>query len=118
MLTHILPRKPLLIYAKIASSLVMAACFVSPSQASTADLCGSIEELARSAAVNRQLGTPMMRMIKVADDYKKTPAIRDVVISMVIDAYSRPVYHSPEAKANFVVHFGEVWALACVKAFR
>lgn len=118
MLTPILPRKSLLSYAKIASSLVMAACFVSPSQASTVALCDSIEGLARTVAVNRQSGIPMMSMIKIADDYKKNPAIRDIAISMVTDAYSRPVYHSPEAKANFVVRFGEVWALACVKEFR
>lgn len=118
MLTPILPRKSLLSYAKIASSLVMAACFVSPAQASTAALCDSIEGLARKTAFHRQAGIPIMHMIKIADDYKKNPAIRDVFIGVVIDAYSRPVYHSPEAKVDFVVHFGEVWALACVKEFR
>lgn len=118
MLTPILPRKPLLSYAKIASSLVMAACFVAPSQASTADLCDAIDELARTVAFNRQTDIPMMRMIKIADDYTETPAIRDLIVGVVIDAYSRPVYHSTEEKANFVVRFGEEWALACVKEFR
>lgn len=118
MLTPILPRKSLSSYVKVASSLVMAACFTSPAQASTAQVCDAVEKLARSVAFNRQAGTPMMRMVQIADEAKKDAVIRDLAIDMVTSAYSSPVYQTPDSKINFVVSFGERWAMICVQALR
>ena len=78
-------------------------------------ICKSSTGAAKAIMSSRQKGASMTEMmdkvVRPAD-----PAIKDVVRALVIDAYSRPRFDTPEFQQKSILDFENSAYLSCIKA--
>ncbi|RKG47245.1 hypothetical protein D7V64_17015, partial [Acinetobacter cumulans] len=78
-------------------------------------ICKSSTGAAKAIMTNRQKGVSMTDMMdKVVQP--ADPAIKDVARALVIDAYSRPRFDTPEFQQKSILDFENSAYLACLKA--
>jgi len=73
--------------------------------------CSDISDTAKAVMNARQAGVPTAKLMEVAGDNKGME-------TMIIQAYERPRYNSPEYKARASVDFAETWYVTCVRVLR
>lgn len=78
-------------------------------------VCESIGDIALSVMQARQSNAQLSLVIPAVDKaMTESPEwARQMVRELVRDAYRRPAYYSPEAKAEEVMRFRNDWELAC-----
>jgi hypothetical protein len=103
---------------KIITSLAAVAALLSGFAALPAsaqeDGCANMGYLAEVIMQQRQSGMTMSDMVARAEaSGEENPQILDLTRAIIIDAYSRPQYGSPEYQENAISEFRNAVELAC-----
>lgn len=85
-----------------------------PAQETLDQKCGAIGTMAEAVMKSRQFEVPMSKVMASTDKYASP--LRETLRDMIRQAYSRPSYYTPEAKADEVNRFRNEWEAACYKA--
>lgn len=79
------------------------------------DSCRSYSEAARTVMENRQAGTKMAELMDWAANNKGHEEISKY---MVIAAYKKPAYRTPENQERTIINFENDMFLECITAFK
>lgn len=80
------------------------------------DPCLQYSGLAEQIMKARQSEVPMAKIISTFKEWGGTSAQKDLVRELVIDAYEKPAYRTPENQNHEVVEFQNKVYLACTKS--
>lgn len=78
-------------------------------------VCTGASELARSIMTARQNGAPMSKMMEI-ESASDSSSVGNVTRLMVISAYDKPRYSTPEIVAREISDFENEMYLACIQA--
>jgi Flp pilus assembly protein TadD len=82
------------------------------------DLClKSIGPLAASVMTARQKGIDISRLFSSFENENYDPSIKQLLKSIVMDAYSTPKYSSPAYQQNAITEFQNRVTLECLKSY-
>jgi hypothetical protein len=70
------------------------------------DPCPALGDLARAIMENRQVGTPINRMMEIANG-------QELVIAITLEAYQQPQYSTPANQSRAVTEFSNDMMTAC-----
>ena len=75
--------------------------------------CAEVGDAAERIMTTRQSEVPMSKVMAAAA--KVPEGWRDTLRRIVVSAYEKPTYYSPQAKAEEVMRFRNEWEAACYR---
>lgn len=96
---------------KIIKSAVL---LLAVSQPVTADVCDTVYEVSASIMNNRQLNTPMPKMMKIAASAGADDKLREFMEEIVVLAYKQPRYDSAKYQERSIRDFANEMYLECI----
>lgn len=100
-------------------AVLIGACLLCsmPAMANDAkeEMCPSLSSLAETVMTARQKGVPMNKLMGVLSSSQlgQEPTLKDVIRTMVIEAYNRTKFNSTQYQQEAAVEYGNEWNVAC-----
>lgn len=95
------------------AAMALAAQSAPNDQARVDQKCAEVGDAAERIMTTRQAEVPMSKVMAAAA--KVPEGWRDTLRRIVVSAYEKPTYYSPQAKAEEVMRFRNEWKAACYR---
>lgn len=105
-----------IIMKKIVPLCILLFSGLSLAKDERADPCLQYSDLAEQIMKSRQSEVPMAKLVSTFNEWDGNSAQKQLVKELIIDAYERPAFRTPENQSHEVVEFQNKVYLACTKS--
>ena len=99
--------------SKKTVSTILALALISSSAMADSEFCGALAKAAENLMKGHQNGAAMSDMLAV--NANKSPVLKDLLDSLVMEAYSEPRYGSEKMKLRIIGEFRDKIHVECLR---